>query len=54
MTRRRWWWTRRVVEQPWGYAGGGRPELLVKIRSADIVALTAAQVEDVAVAEPAG
>lgn len=38
---------RRVAAQPWGYAGGGRPELLVRIRSADIVSLTGAQVDDV-------
>ena len=38
---------RRVAAQPWGYAGGGRAELLVRIRSADIVTLTAALVEDV-------
>ena len=34
----------RVAAQQWGYAGGGRPELLVKIRSADIVRLTGATV----------
>jgi prolyl-tRNA editing enzyme YbaK/EbsC (Cys-tRNA(Pro) deacylase) len=37
----------RVASQPWGYAGGGRPELLVKIRSADIIRLTDATVADV-------
>jgi Cys-tRNA(Pro) deacylase len=37
----------RVAAQPWGYAGGGRVELLVKIRPADIVRLTAATVADV-------
>lgn len=36
-----------VAAQPWGYAGGGRVELLVKIRSADIVRLTGAMVADV-------
>jgi prolyl-tRNA editing enzyme YbaK/EbsC (Cys-tRNA(Pro) deacylase) len=36
-----------VAAQQWGYAGGGRPELLVKIRSADIVRLTGATVTDV-------
>ncbi len=38
---------RRVAEQEWGYAGGGRPELLVKILSADIIRLTHAVVADV-------
>jgi prolyl-tRNA editing enzyme YbaK/EbsC (Cys-tRNA(Pro) deacylase) len=38
---------RRVAAQPWGYAGGGRAELLVKIRPADIVELTAAMIDDV-------
>ena len=37
----------RVAAQEWGYAGGGRPELLVKIRSADILRLNGAVVEDV-------
>jgi Cys-tRNA(Pro)/Cys-tRNA(Cys) deacylase len=37
----------RVAGQEWGYAGGGRPELLVKIRSADIIRLTGAEVHDV-------
>ncbi|OGB94139.1 MAG: hypothetical protein A2Z31_03700 [candidate division NC10 bacterium RBG_16_65_8] len=37
----------RVAAQEWGYAGGGRPELLVKIRSADIIRLTEATVADV-------
>jgi prolyl-tRNA editing enzyme YbaK/EbsC (Cys-tRNA(Pro) deacylase) len=37
----------RVSTQEWGYAGGGRPELLVKIKSADIIRLTAATVHDV-------
>jgi prolyl-tRNA editing enzyme YbaK/EbsC (Cys-tRNA(Pro) deacylase) len=37
----------RVAAQPWGYAGGGRAELLVKIRSADIIRLTGATVADV-------
>jgi Cys-tRNA(Pro)/Cys-tRNA(Cys) deacylase len=37
----------RVAAQAWGYAGGGRPELLAKIRSADIVRLTGATVADV-------
>jgi prolyl-tRNA editing enzyme YbaK/EbsC (Cys-tRNA(Pro) deacylase) len=36
----------RVAVQPFGYAGGGRPELLVKIRPADILRLTGAQVRD--------
>jgi prolyl-tRNA editing enzyme YbaK/EbsC (Cys-tRNA(Pro) deacylase) len=39
----------RVAAQQWGYAGGGRPELLVKIRSADIVRLTGATVTDATV-----
>jgi prolyl-tRNA editing enzyme YbaK/EbsC (Cys-tRNA(Pro) deacylase) len=38
---------RQVADQPWGYAGGGRTELLVKIRSADIIRLTGAEVADV-------
>ncbi|RPI01879.1 MAG: YbaK/EbsC family protein [Zetaproteobacteria bacterium] len=37
----------RAAVQEWGYAGGGRPELLVKIRSADIVRVTGATVADV-------
>ena len=37
----------RVAAQVWGYAGGGRPELLVKIRAADIIRLTDATVADV-------
>ncbi len=37
----------RVAAQEWGYAGGGRPEFLVKIKSADIVRLTIAEVHDV-------
>lgn len=36
-----------VAAQEWGYAGGGQPELLVKIKSADIVRLTGAAVHDV-------
>jgi prolyl-tRNA editing enzyme YbaK/EbsC (Cys-tRNA(Pro) deacylase) len=38
---------RQVADQPCGYAGGGRADLLVKIRSADIIRLTGAQVADV-------
>ncbi len=37
----------RVAAQEWGYAGGGRPELLVKIRSADIIRLTGARIRDI-------
>jgi len=37
----------RVAAQEWGYAGGGQPEFLVKIRSADIIRLTGAGVHDV-------
>lgn len=37
----------RVAAQAWGYAGGGRPELLVEIRSADVIRLTGATVADV-------
>ncbi len=36
-----------VAAQEWGYAGGGRPELLIKIKSADIIRLTGAAVHDV-------
>ena len=36
----------RVAAQEWGYAGGGRPELLVKIKSADIISLNNATVQD--------
>jgi prolyl-tRNA editing enzyme YbaK/EbsC (Cys-tRNA(Pro) deacylase) len=36
----------RVAAQPVGYAGGGRPELLVKIRPADILRVTGATVHD--------
>lgn len=39
----------RVAAQEWGWAGGGREELLVRIRSADIVRLNDARVEDVVV-----
>jgi prolyl-tRNA editing enzyme YbaK/EbsC (Cys-tRNA(Pro) deacylase) len=42
----------RVAAQPWGYAGGGRVELLVKIRSADIVRLAEAVVADVIAKDP--
>ena len=42
----------RVAAQEWGYAGGGRPELLVRIRSADIIRLTAATVHDVVMQSP--
>jgi prolyl-tRNA editing enzyme YbaK/EbsC (Cys-tRNA(Pro) deacylase) len=37
----------RAAAQEWGYAGGGRPEFLVKIKSADIIRLNKAVVEDV-------
>jgi prolyl-tRNA editing enzyme YbaK/EbsC (Cys-tRNA(Pro) deacylase) len=37
----------RVAAQEWGYAGGGRPELLVRIKSADIIRLGHATVHDV-------
>jgi prolyl-tRNA editing enzyme YbaK/EbsC (Cys-tRNA(Pro) deacylase) len=37
----------RVAAQMWGYAGGGRPELLVKIQTADIIRLNGAMVADV-------
>lgn len=37
----------RVAAQEWGYAGGGQPEFLVKIKSADIIRLTDAAVHDV-------
>jgi len=37
----------RVAAQEWGYAGGGRPEFLVKIKSADIIRLNDATVQDV-------
>ena len=37
----------RVAVQEWGYAGGGRPEFLVKIQSRDIIRLTGAAVHDV-------
>jgi prolyl-tRNA editing enzyme YbaK/EbsC (Cys-tRNA(Pro) deacylase) len=37
----------RVAAQEWGYAGGGRPEVLVKIRSTDIIRLTGAEVHNV-------
>jgi Cys-tRNA(Pro) deacylase len=40
----------RVAAQEWGWAGGGRKELMVRIRSADIVRLTAARVDDVVAA----
>jgi Cys-tRNA(Pro) deacylase len=37
----------RVAAQEWGYAGGGQPDFLVKIKSADIIRLTGATVHDV-------
>jgi prolyl-tRNA editing enzyme YbaK/EbsC (Cys-tRNA(Pro) deacylase) len=37
----------RVAVQEWGYAGGGRPECLVKIKPADIIRLDGATVHDV-------
>lgn len=37
----------RVAAQEWGYAGGGRPQFLVKIKSADIIRLNDATVQDV-------
>jgi Cys-tRNA(Pro)/Cys-tRNA(Cys) deacylase len=37
----------RAAALDWGYAGGGRPELLVRIRPADIVRLTGATVETI-------
>ena len=37
----------RVAAQAWGYGGGGRPELLVKIRTRDIIRLDDAMVADV-------
>lgn len=37
----------RVAAQECGYAGGGQPALLVKIKSADIIRLTGAAVHDV-------
>ena len=37
----------RVAAQEWGWAGGGRKELMVRIRSADIVRVTGAQVGDI-------
>jgi Cys-tRNA(Pro) deacylase len=43
---------RRVASQEWGYAGGGRAELLVRIRSADIVRVTGATVADVVADHP--
>ena len=36
-----------VAAQPWGWAGGGRKELMVRIASADIVRLTGARVATV-------
>jgi len=42
---------RRAAGQEWGYAGGGRPELLLKIRPADILRLTGGSVADL-VREP--
>ncbi len=42
----------RAAAQEWGYAGGGRPELLVKIHSADIIRLSGATVADVVATGP--
>lgn len=38
----------RVAAQAWGWAGGGRKELMVRIAPADIVRLTGAKVAEVA------
>ena len=38
-----------VAAQPWGWAGGGRKELMVRIAPPDIVRLTGASVADVVV-----
>ncbi len=40
----------RVTAQGWGYAGGGREELLVRIAAADIVRVTAATVAAITIA----
>lgn len=37
----------RVAAQDWGYAGGGRPEFLVRVKPSDIIRLTNASVHDV-------
>jgi prolyl-tRNA editing enzyme YbaK/EbsC (Cys-tRNA(Pro) deacylase) len=42
----------RVAAQSWGYAGGGRVELLVRIRPADIIRLAGATVADVIAKDP--
>ena len=42
----------RVAAQEWGYAGGGRAELLIKVKSADIIRLTGATVADVTLNDP--
>ena len=42
----------RAAVQEWGYAGGGRPELLVKIQPADIIRLAGATVADVIANDP--
>ncbi|HEY3216957.1 MAG TPA: YbaK/EbsC family protein [Candidatus Eisenbacteria bacterium] len=44
----------RVAAREWGWAGGGRPELLVRMRSADIVRLNGARIEDVVAPGAAG
>ena len=44
----------RVAAQPWGWAGGGRKELMVRIAPADIVRLTGAKVAEVVEVTPAG
>ncbi len=41
---------RRAAAQPWGWAGGGRKELMVRIASADIVRLNGAILGDVVLA----
>ena len=38
-----------VAGQEWGYAGGGQPELLIKIKPSDIIRLTGADVHDVVI-----
>jgi prolyl-tRNA editing enzyme YbaK/EbsC (Cys-tRNA(Pro) deacylase) len=43
---------RRLLDQPWAYGGCGVPARTLKLRPADLVAVTGAQVLDIADAKP--
>jgi prolyl-tRNA editing enzyme YbaK/EbsC (Cys-tRNA(Pro) deacylase) len=39
---------RRLLEQPWAYGGCGAPARTLKLRPADLIAVTGARVLDIA------